>query len=159
LYSYQLPVWWQTKQGALTLLAGGMVLLVMLAVAVWYLFFYRPPLTLTQWRTRELQALSDMLEAPTVNYKRFFSATTFFLKQYLLRLYGWQVLDKTDDELMAFVATKREVPKKLLPRIEQLLCLAQMVKFADQQALASNADEALSCLDAVVGELKAPEGK
>ena len=154
LYSYQLPAWWQTKQGALILIVGGILAIGMLCFLAWYRWWYRPPLTLTQWRDRELESLAEMLTHDHVNYKRFFGATTFFLKQYLLRLYGWQVLDKTDDELLAIVATKEEVPESLVPRIHELLSYAQMVKFADQVALAEKADEALRTVRTIVGRLQ-----
>ena len=156
LYSYHLPAWWQTQQGVLMIAGIGVAVAALVCFFVWYRWFYHPPLTLAQWRQRELDALALMLTHDRVNYKHFFSATTFFLKQYLLRLYGWQVLDKTDDELLAIVATKQEVSKKLLPRIEELLSYAQMVKFADQAALAEKADEALRTVRTIVGSLQHP---
>ena len=80
----------------------------------------------------------------------------FFLKQYLLRLYGWQVLDKTDDELLAIIATKKEISSKIIPRVEQLLSFAQMVKFADQNVLAEKADEGLRSIRLIIGSLQPP---
>jgi hypothetical protein len=97
-----------------------------------------------------------MLTMSHVNYKFFFSAATFFLKQYLHRLYGWKVLDKTDDELLAFVKVHDEVPELIVKQVEELLSYAQMVKFADQAALAEKADEALTCLKMVVKRLRLP---
>lgn len=154
-YSYAMPAWWQTKQGGIIIIAAGIGLLALIALAVWYRFFYRPPLTLAQWRQRELRALQEMRSREVVNYKIFFGAVTFFLKQYLLRLYGWQILDKTDDELLGFLNQQKEIPASLRPRIEELLSYAQMVKFADQAALAERADEALTLLKLIVKSLKA----
>lgn len=154
IYSYRMPVWWHTKIGILTLAGGGVLVLAMLAFLIWYRWWYQPPLTLEQWRERELRALRDMRGTPQVNYKSFFGAATFFLKQYLHRLYGWKVLDKTDDELLAFVSVQDEVPNVLLKQIEELLSYAQMVKFADQSALSEKADEAIICLKNVVKRLQ-----
>lgn len=159
IYSYRMPAWWHTKQGGITLIIGGVLLCGMLTFLAWYRWWYRPPLTLEQWRERELKALRDMRAMPKVNYKLFFGAATFFLKQYLHRLYGWKVLDKTDDELLAFVAVQDEVPELLVKQIEELLSYAQMVKFADQAALAEKADEALTCLRMVVKRLQIPVKK
>lgn len=154
LYSYQMPAWWQTLQGTVVLTIGGSVLLLAIGYGVWYRWWYRPPLTLEQWRERELVALREILNDEPVNYKRFFGAATFFLKQYMLRLYGWQVLDKTDDELLVFVTAQKQVPKKIHAQIAELLSYAQMVKFADQAALAEKADDAFKCLRDVVVQLK-----
>ena len=129
VYSYRMPVWWQTKNGVLMLCGGLAILMGMLAFLAWYRWWYRPPLTLEQWRDRELRALRDMRAQSNINFKFFFSAATFFLKQYLHRLYGWKVIDKTDDELLAFVSVQDEIPERLVGQIEALLSYAQMVKF------------------------------
>ncbi len=155
LYSYQLPEWWQTTQGKVGIGMGMLILGVMIGYALWYRFWYKPPLTLEQWTARELQALKVLLERKPINYKRFFSAATFFLKQYLAKLYGWKVMDKTDDELWDFLETKTEIPPKLHPSIKELLSYAQTVKFADAQALAEKAEEAEHYLTLVTSTLYA----
>lgn len=154
LYSYQMPAWWQTPYGALVVMVGGVLLVLLVCYGAWYWWWYKPPLTLAQWRERELTAIACILEQEQVDYKRFFGAATFFLKQYMLRLYGWQVLDKTDDELMVFVAAQKQVPKKMHQQIADVLSYAQMVKFADQAALAEKAEETMSCVREVVAQLK-----
>ena len=80
LYSYQFPAWWRTQQGILFLIGTILFVLALSAFFIWYRWFYRPPLTLSQWRNRELNALAGMLTQESVNYKHFFGATTFFFK-------------------------------------------------------------------------------
>ncbi|MDQ5890462.1 MAG: hypothetical protein QG604_336 [Candidatus Dependentiae bacterium] len=153
LYSYQLPAWWQTTAGMLAIAAGVVALSLVIGGIVWYRWFYRPPLTLEQWAARELDALSTLLARQPVNYKRFFGAATFFFKQYLVRLHNWKVLDKTDDELWEFINGREEIPHNIRPAIKELLSYAQIVKFADAQALAEKAEEAQHYLGVVTQTL------
>jgi len=159
LYSYQLPAWWQTTQGMLIIAGGSAVTTLLIAYLVWYRFWYKPPLTLEQWKTRELQALKSLLKRHPISYKRFFGAATFFFKQYLVRLFGWKVVDKTDDELWDFISTKNEIPAKLHGPIKELLSYAQVVKFADAQALAEKAEEAEYYLTLITEQLGKQEKK
>lgn len=154
LYSYKLPAWWQTLPGLITIGALSVTLLVLVAVGVWYQWFYHPPLTLEQWHTKEFKALRALLAREQVNYKQFFGAATFVFKQYLLRLYGWNVLDKTDEELWTFVTMRPEIPVALHEPIKKLLSYAQMVKFADESALAESTNKALDTLEEIVNTLR-----
>jgi|GEM_PF-2245425 len=140
LYSYQLPPWWQTPAGKCYIAGGITLAAACIAWLAWYRWWYKPPLTLPQWRAKELEALTALLTRQPVNYKRFFGAATFFVKQYLSKLYGWSLLDKTDDELWSFLQTKEEeFPPSLHEPIKDLLLSAQMVKFADADVLADKA--------------------
>jgi hypothetical protein len=154
LYSYQLPAWWQTTEGIMLILGGIIIGSMIIAYALWYRWWYTPPLTLTQWCTRELAALTVLLERRPMNYKRFFGAATFFFKQYLVHVYEWDVLNKTDDELWEFLQHKPEIPKKILPATQELLSYAQIIKFADAQALAEKAEEAQEYLKLITGALQ-----
>ncbi|MDQ5940440.1 MAG: hypothetical protein QG632_166 [Candidatus Dependentiae bacterium] len=154
LYTYQLPAWWQTTQGMMIIGAGTILFTLVISFLVWYRYWYRPPLTLEQWSTQELKALGFLLSRQPINYKRFFGAATFFFKQYLVRLHGWKVLDKTDDELWDFVSGRSEIPAKLHPAIKELLSYAQVVKFADAQALAEKAEEAQHYLEMIISTLQ-----
>ncbi len=154
LYTYQLPAWWQTTQGMMAISAGTVLLALVIGFLVWYRYWYRPPLTLEQWSTQELKALGVLLSRHPINYKRFFGAATFFFKQYLVRLHGWKVLDKTDDELWDFISSRSEIPAKLYPAIKELLSYAQVVKFADAQALAEKAEEAQHYLEMIIDTLQ-----
>lgn len=143
LYSYKLPAWWQTPGGIAAIGGGILAALLCLAVAAWYRWWYTPPLTLAQWRLQELKALASLLAKNQIDHRRFFGATTFFLKQFLLKMYGWHVLDKTDDELWDFIQKKEtEIPKDLHPALQDLLSYAQVAKFADAQAIKEKAEEA-----------------
>jgi hypothetical protein len=153
LYSYQLPAWWQTTYGICGITAGGILVGLLVGYAIWYRFWYKPPLTLEQWTMRELNALKTLLNRHPINYKRFFGAATFFFKQYLVKLYGWNVMDKTDDELYEFIANQPHLPRSLHSPIKELLSYAQVVKFADAQALAEKAEEAEEYLKMLTKEL------
>ncbi len=157
LYSYQLPPWWQTTEGILIIVSGALILTAVIIGAIWYRWWYTPPLTLAQWCERELTALTTLLERRPLNYKRFFGAATFFFKQYLVHVYEWNVLDKTDDELWEFLQQKSEIPKKILPAIQELLSYAQIIKFADAQALAEKAEEAQEYLKIITRALQTPQ--
>jgi hypothetical protein len=157
LYSYQLPAWWQTSQGMMLIGISIVSGITLIGTLVWYKWWYKPPLTLTQWCTKELAALTILLERNPRNYKRFFGAATFFFKQYLVHVYEWNVLDKTDDELWEFLQHKSEIPKKILPTIQELLSYAQIIKFADAHALAEKAEEAQEYLKIITGALQTPQ--
>lgn len=159
LYGYYLPSFWQTTTG-MVVLAAGTLLLAVVAVFVWWRIWGRPkPMTLARWAKRELAALKAELakDDDKINYKRFFGAVTFFIKQYLFRLYSWQILDKTDEEVKAFVEDKQEVSKAMRLQFEELFSYAQMVKFADKSALHDKAEDALRIAKQVVKELKPPK--
>lgn len=153
LYSYKLPPWWKTPQG-IAIIAGCLLLLILGAGAIaWYRWWYKPPLTLAQWRAQELKALSMLLAKNHIDHRRFFGATTFFLKQFLVKLYGWQVLDKTDDELWDFIQHTEGVPASLYPMIQELLSYAQLAKFADAQVIQEKAEEAGRHIDMITAIL------
>lgn len=159
VYGYYLPSFWQTTAGMLTM-AGIAFAVAAVLVFIWWRVCRRPkPMTLSRWAKRELAALKAELakDDDKVNYKRFFGAVTFFIKQYLFRLYAWQILDKTDEEVKAFVEDKQEVSKAMKLQFEELFSYAQMVKFADKSALHEKAEDALRIATQVVKELKAPK--
>jgi len=157
LYTYKLPPWWQTTNGMLAIAAASLLLAALLAFGIWRRFFYKPPLTFAQWRNQELAALAVLLEKKHINHKHFFSVATFFLKQFLFKMYGWRVLDKTDDELWSFIETKTEIPASLHPALQELLSYAQLAKFADATVLKEKADEAQSHLAEVTDALMKQE--
>lgn len=159
LYDYCLPSFWQSGTG-IALIAGGALALCGTLVFVWWRLWGRTrPMTLSLWAKRELAALKAELakEEDKVNYKRFFGAVTFFIKQYLFRLYGWQILDKTDEEVKVFVEDKKEVSAAMKQQFEELFSYAQMVKFADKSALHEKAEDAMRITTQVVKELKPPK--
>jgi len=155
IYSYELPPFYATTLGMLIIaavvLVGGGALYALIR------FLRRErPLSLQQWAMKEAEALSAELAKENVDYKRYFGAVTFFAKQYMQRLYGWQLIDKTDSEVSVFIAQQAEVSKSLRDEIAQLFSYALEVKFADQQALQSNADHAQTVVRQIIDELKPP---
>lgn len=159
LYGYAIPSFWQSTLGVVIVVAS-IVTIVALLYLVWWRFWGQPqPMTLSLWAKRELAALKAELakDEDKVNYKRFFGAVTFFIKQYLFRLYQWQILDKTDEEVKAFVEDKQEVSKAMKQQFEELFSYAQMVKFADKSALHEKAEDAMRIATQVVKELKPPK--
>ena len=153
MYTYHLPSFWQTPAGIAVAIAGVCVVLIGL-VLLWRWWRRPAPLTLKRWAQLELKALRAELGKEEVNYKVFFGALTFFINQYLFRLYTWQILDKTDEEVKVFVADKTEISAAMKQQFAELFSYAQMVKFADKSALHDKAEEALRIATQVVKELK-----
>lgn len=156
IYSYHLPPFYRTTKGMLII--GGCVVLAaaLIGLLVWWRTRKRP-LTLKAWGQREVAALAKELRQDPVNYKRYFGAVTFFIKQYLHRLYDWPFIDKTDEEVKAFLVDKQEVPESLKGQFDELFSYAQMVKFADQAALAEKASDAQRILKNTLASLEVPQ--
>jgi hypothetical protein len=154
LYSFRMPPWWKTLPGILTITGMILVLIALIGFGIWYKWFYEPPLTFEQWHTKEFKALRSMLKKEQVNHKQFFGAVTFLFKQYLYRLYGWNVSGKTDEELWEFVVLRPEIDRSLHEPIKELLSYAQVVKFADQTELNKSTEQALATLEEIVDTLR-----
>jgi len=156
IYSYELTSFWQTSAGIGIIVGIIIVATGFIAGALWYRK-RRQPLTLRAWAEREIEEIARSTDAESVNYRVFFGKVTFFIKQYLVRLYAWPVLDKTDSELLAFVEDKQEIPKKLQTQFSELFSYAQMVKFAGEDALRERAQDAIRILRQVVETLLVPD--
>lgn len=81
----------------------------------------------------DLRRLSDEQKVNAEHGKEFYVATTTILKTYLHQRYGYQVLSKTDDEMVRYLQNTN-FDNLLIGKIDQVLQGSTIIKFANQQA-------------------------
>ena len=77
------------------------------------------------------------------DFKLFYFRLTEIIKTYLSRRFNWNVCDKTDEELTAFL-WEIEFDSELIMKLEHALKGSQLVKFAGADALSNHAKDALN---------------
>ena len=80
-----------------------------------------------------MRRLSDEQKLNVVHGKEFYLATTSILKTYLNHRYGYQVLSKTDDEMIRYLQDIN-YDGSLIDQIEEVLQGSIIIKFANAQA-------------------------
>lgn len=117
----------------------GIVVLSLMALII-FLILRRRKKTLspTQWAARELAKLSIDSYTTKDDIKKFYYEITLILKEYLFRRFGWLTLNKTDDELVTYLETQH-FNTELLEGLKQMLEGSQVVKFANQDVLKTQA--------------------
>ncbi|MBM3887452.1 hypothetical protein FJ364_05985 [Candidatus Dependentiae bacterium] len=128
IYEFYEPHWWENLWAQI----GISVVIVLIITTLVYLIFTRRQKSLTPGQIA-FQALSNITSKDFSNKKEVkavYFAITFIIKQYLSKQFGLAVLDKTDDELIAFIEEKQFH----LPTLEALKKIhhnALWVKFAN----------------------------
>lgn len=128
---YQVP-FWQTTWFAVSMA----VLFVGICVLSYYLITLRRKRVLKPWQValQKLQALSVDECVTKQDFKKVYFEITVILKYYLQQRYGWNILDKTDDELVLYL-TKQKFDELMLTGLTKLLSGATWIKYANQVAL------------------------
>ncbi|MBD3231264.1 hypothetical protein GF322_01245 [Candidatus Dependentiae bacterium] len=86
------------------------------------------------WAFKSLNDLSLDNVQSKVDFKNFYFELTSILKQYLNKRFGWDTIDKTDDELIQYLKIKN-LDSNLLNIIQNIAQEAVWIKFANQDAL------------------------
>ncbi len=123
-----------------------------------YVFLRRRkrPLTLWEQTLRELGNLKLDKCVSKKDFKIFYFKLTEIFKKYLEKRYGWNVENKTDDELITLLE-KQNFDKDLLVQIQKILAGALWIKFANQEALKIQAETDLKTIINIVDQTKQVE--
>lgn len=133
---YEIPLWqtlwFQIPIGIITLLLVGSIV---------YFILHRKKPKLSAWEIARQQLSLINLErcSNKQDFKKVYFDITTILKSYIQERYQWDIIDKTDDEMIAYL-TKNEFNPELLEAIKKLLYGSSLVKYADEVALKTQVD-------------------
>ncbi len=91
---------------------------------------------------RKLTELADKQLWQKNEVKEYYSEISFIIREYIENRFQLRALEQTTDEIIALTSQHKEVDKNLNGKLEALLSLADMAKFAKQKPLASQNEEA-----------------
>lgn len=133
---------WQTYTFivGLKIFAGILVFLLVVFMCTLYLR-YRKRKRLPVWQ-EALQSLEQLVHDNKVNCdhgKEFYLATSAILKQYLHHRFKYDLLGKTDSELVHYLQQKN-ADKDLIEKMNTILDGSMFIKFANAQAAQEQID-------------------
>ncbi len=102
----------------------------------WYRAKQRTVLTPWQHALEQLTALHKETYATKQQAKECYFAMTSILKTYLHARYQYDVLGKTDEELVSYLQKQSNVMPELPDTIQEICAGCLLIKFANQEALA-----------------------
>lgn len=138
IYDYYYPVWWKQSFGIALIIAGVLLLGGCIILFVWWK--RRKALSPEEWGCREIGRLQPKNCVLRQDFKKFYFALTSLIKIYFHKRYGWDVIDKTDDEFVAFLETK-PTHQAFARVFKQMMQGAIEVKFANVDVIRSQADQ------------------
>jgi len=147
IYEYYSPpfyqqVWFYVVIGlCLALMVGG--------IAWWWYRRLSRVMLPWQWALRELGRFTVEKYAHKNDYKKFYFELTSLIKLYLAKRFFWNTQDKTDDELIEYLAAQKFDPY-LLEALKKVLQGALLVKFANEEVLKTQAQEDLKIARMIV---------
>ena len=109
-----------------------------------------------EWAFEALHNLSISKCENREDFKRFYFQLTDVVKEYLHRRYDWKLDDKTDDELISYLEN-REFDWNHIRDLRTVMKHALFVKYAGQDALLSQAEEAVDIIANIVEKTRAVE--
>jgi len=138
IYDYEYVSFWQSTEGLVSI--GLIILLstVLIAYGIWVIIQRRraAKLNIMPWdhALAELAKLSAKSPTSKAEVKQFYFALTTLIKVYLHKRFTWEVEDKTDSELIAYLRNV-SFDQELRENLERLLGSVVEVKFADAQTV------------------------
>lgn len=154
IYDYIYVPFWKTK-----IFITIIIILILAAIAVAAYFFYRhwqekklaqkPPPSPKEWALRELAKLKPEMYKSKQEFKEFYFALTRIYKTFLYKQFSWDIQEKTDEELLAFLRKKNATPD-LINTLEKILHGSLLIKFANAQALKEQAQGDLKNLISIL---------
>ena len=82
-------------------------------------------------------------------FKAFYFSITIIIKNYFQKQFVWQVLEKTDNELIEYLKN-RSFEQKLTSELKQVLQGSLLIKFANAQTLREQAERDLATVIEIV---------
>jgi hypothetical protein len=124
--------WWQQPLFKIIALAIGCFVLLVLVLYLIKRFTSRKK-QLKPWELagRDLAVLGDPDNINQHKAKIFYSRLTAIVKQYLCFRYGFDIMGKTDHEILMLLDSQIVFPKDLLPILSEVLGHASQIKFAN----------------------------
>jgi hypothetical protein len=92
--------------------------------------------------TRKLQELSDKKLWQDGKVKAYYSDLSFIIREYIENRYLVHALELTTDETIALINSGLITDKETIKKLEEILLLADMAKFAKQQPIGSENEDA-----------------
>lgn len=117
-----------------------LIFLVVIVIAfIVYKLVIRPKiLKAHEWALLQISKLNlDKLESRE-DFKNFYFSITSIMKNYLKRSFGWDLEHKTDEEIISFIG-QTHLKKSLQEDLKQFFGGAQIIKFANEDALLGQA--------------------
>jgi len=143
---------WQTSD-FLWMLVGLGILISMFFVWFFYKKYFLKPKKKKSWEEAllEFEKLKKLIQEAKVGPKDFYLSVSFILKMYFFRRYSFDVLGKTDEELILFLE-KNQFNKDLLTNIKQIFQDGQEVKFANVCTLVTYLNRDLNLCISLIAE-------
>ena len=139
IYEFYEPSIWENGWVQVAAVAAGLILV---AVFTYMIIMYRRRKGLTpgQAALRALHAYTQKDFSNKKDVKAAYFAMTTIIKQYLNRQFGLDTLDKTDDELLAFIEEKK-FHAPTLEALKKIHNNALVVKFANYDMIKTQAEQ------------------
>lgn len=102
-----------------------------------------------EWAFEEIDRLNTSSARTKDDFKRIYFDLTRVLKLYVGMRYGWQVADKTDQELVSFL-TEESWDQGLVDSLAALLESAVKVRFANEAGLKAQTDNDIEIMRVII---------
>ena len=129
---------WQTQKFQLMLEISGLVVaLIVIVIFIRKYLAYRARKKLSPWDQAllNLRALKSDNKISVEHGKEFYLAVSALLKKYLHDRFGYDVLGKTDAEVVRYLQEHHDTDQQLIEEINLLLKGGIIIKFANAQAV------------------------
>lgn len=128
IYEFYEPLWWESLWAQIGI--GVVGVLIVVAIVYFILTSRRKPLTAGQIALRNLALITGKDFSNKKEVKVTYFAITNIIRHYLHGQFGLHVLDKTDDEVIAFIEEK-QFHTPTLEALKKIHHSALLVKFAN----------------------------
>jgi len=156
IFGYYHTPWWQQMWFYITL---ACLICLLLGFGIFLLIKRRQkPQLPWEWALKALHVHTPNRCVNKEDFKKFYFQLTGIMKEYLYRTYGWDIQDKTDNELVAWLEQSRQA-KIIVMTATKISEGAQLIKFANMDALKSQADDDWNAVIAMVDETKQTDTK
>ena len=116
----------------------------------------KPELQPWQKAIEKLKKLTPEKYETKEEFKKFYFRISHIFKVFLQKQFVWDVLEKTDDELIKFLRAKT-FDIKLIENLKSILEGSLLIKFANEQALKEQARKDLDLLISIIETQKTIE--
>ena len=147
IYSFYEPAWYENLWITIPLIVAIVLVLVTAGI-----LFLRRKKKLTPWQhaINQLNALIPEKFTARDQFKTYYFTVTTITKQYLDTRFNWNLQSKTDEEMVIWLTETHAQPTIIEP-LKQLVEHMHMVKFANVDAIKS---EALSDKEALINLIR-----
>jgi hypothetical protein len=128
---------WQTHKFKMAMqICLSLVALCIVALLIKKYLVYRKRKKLPIWDQAllELTHLKKEHKVDVVHGKEFYATVSAILKGYLHERFGYDVIGKTDAEVVAYLEQKQDCDNRILEEVKALLHGGVVIKFANAQA-------------------------